>query len=115
VLRVALWAGWGVAIGVVAIASLTPQAAPPAAFHIDKVTHFAAYALLAALPGALVRRVPAAILICLLLAAMGIAIEVAQSHLPGRFGSGADAAMNLIGISTGWLIGRRWRHLLPGS
>ena len=54
-----------------------------------------------------------AILVAAVLGGMGLGLEIAQSFVPGRVGSAADAVMNVLGVALGWGLGRRVRHRLP--
>lgn len=89
----------------VAWGSLRP-AVPSDAPSWDKLQHFAAYALLAALGAAALGRAPWTL--PLALAVMGAGIEGLQAALPtGRTASLGDAVANLAGASLAWLLVRR--------
>jgi VanZ family protein len=117
------------AAGVVLVGSLLP--APPsdpsvtvAAFGlgVDKWVHAASYALvagLAAASGQQRRRTLALIAVVVGVTAFGVGVEVAQSFVPGRTTSAADAVANAVGAAVGvtgwWLFVRRGRAETPLS
>jgi VanZ family protein len=107
---------------VVLVGSLlpTPTAASeasvvaPLGVGADKWVHAASYAVVAGLAAATRgwgRRVPALVAVVVAVAAFGAGVEVAQSFVPGRTASGADAVANAVGAAVGvaawWLIARR--------
>ena len=114
-----LRAAWFAAIAVITVAALLPAFAPSGANHADKWSHFAAYAALgilgmAAFPGR--PRLVAAVLM-----ANAVAIELAQSRVPGRSGSIGDVLADAAGIAAGMIAirlvsrqagaaARRWRQ-----
>jgi VanZ family protein len=110
--------GWWAALWVLAVVlliagSLNPVTKPPNAHHIDKFVHLLVYGALAGLPALRLRRVRAALLIAVVLVAIGCAIEVLQGLVPGRQGSVGDALANTLGIALGFAAGRQLRLLLP--
>lgn len=92
------------AIAVVAVVflSVTPRPLPTSGPLLsDKVQHLAAYAVLAILGGfglAAGRRVGR---VALALFGLGVAMEVVQSFVPGRFAGLDDVAANSLGILIG--------------
>ena len=40
----------------------------------------------------------------MILAIVGLLVEVGQSHVPGRVGSAGDALANTLGVLGGWVI-----------
>lgn len=92
---------WILIVGVVGWVSLTPGFGATAEYHIDKILHLCVYLVLGALPGFALPRPSWAALAGLLLALIGVALEVGQSAIPGRVGSVGDAAANVVGASLG--------------
>jgi len=111
--RTALLVLWPLAVVAVAGASLVPQLAPSGGsflfLPIDKCIHFAAYAGLAFLPQATLLRPDWARLGALSMAAFGVAVEIAQSYVPGREGSVGDAVINALGVVGGIALGMALR------
>ncbi len=109
-----LWAGLAVAAAlVVAWGSLTPGDALPRSLPWDKASHFLGYAAIAGLGGLAGLRLSLAFAAAAL---FGVAIEFAQSAVPGRFGGDpADLLANALGAGCAVLLlaGLR-RALLPG-
>jgi hypothetical protein len=108
-----------VALGVVLVGSLLP--APETGgtsvglFGVgaDKVVHAAGYAAVAGLAAASRdwrRRGLAVVAVVVAVTAVGAGVEVAQSFVPGRTMSGADAVANAVGAAAGvvgwWLLDR---------
>jgi len=98
-----VWAGL---ILVVATLSLWPGGLVSDHYHIDKLGHFGAYALLAFLPAILGRSAHWLIVITVGLVAAGILLEVAQLLVPGRVPSFIDGLANTTGVLAGFLAGR---------
>jgi VanZ family protein len=96
-------------VGLIA-ASITPSLSPPSAHNLDLVVHFGVYVVLAALPAVLFGRLGLAIALGVLLAGVGLGIEVAQSYIPGRNGSELDLFANCLGIGLGLAAGRLLRR-----
>jgi hypothetical protein len=116
-----------VAVGVVLVGSLVPapstgdaSLAGPFGVGADKWVHAAGYAVVAGLAAATrdrhgvtasprpVLRFAAVIAVVAAVAAFGAGVEVAQSFVPGRTTSGADAVANTVGAAVGvaswWLL-----------
>lgn len=87
------------AIAIIVVMSLRPSVAMGGVPHIDKVLHFAAYAILAGLARLGWPKLWGG-WIFLVFAILGVGIEIAQ-HLMnvGRMGSLGDVAANLIGAA----------------
>ena len=96
-------------VGLVA-ASITPSLSPPSAHHLDLVVHFGVYVVLATLPAVLLGRLGLAFALAVLLAGVGLGIEVAQSYIPGRNSSELDLFANCLGIGLGLAVGRLFRR-----
>ena len=103
---------WLIAIIGVGMGSFLPSLAPPAIHHIDLYVHFAAYALLAGLPLFITQSLKWRSISIILIIAIGLGVEWAQSYIPGRTGSLDDAVANLIGISLGALVSGALSHRL---
>ncbi|WP_380675893.1 VanZ family protein [Salinigranum sp. GCM10025319] len=110
------------ALGVVLVGSLLPAPETGGAsiglfgVGVDKVVHAASYAVVAGLAAASRdwrRRGLAVLGIVVAVAVFGAGVEVAQSFVPGRTMSGADAVANAVGAATGvvgwWLFDRNRR------
>ncbi len=98
-------------VGLVA-ASITPSLSPPSAHHLDLVIHFGVYVVLAALPAALLGRLRRVIALGVLLAGVGLGIEMAQSYVPGRSSSELDLFANCLGVLLGLAVGRWLRRYI---
>jgi VanZ family protein len=86
-------------------------------YHMDKVAHAVAYALLALLvcrawrdPGT-----GSLVLIALLCAAYGVFNEMHQAYVPGRYTSAGDAVANAVGAFAMALLWPRLRRSSPQS
>lgn len=90
-----------VALAVIAVLSLLPQADVPQIGVSDKIEHFGAYAGLAFLGGIGFNRGRWMVLLPLLLIALGIALEFLQQLAPGRASEVADAVANSLGVAAG--------------
>jgi len=92
---------FGLAVAAIIAGSLLPGVDAPELPASDKWMHFGGYAVLSVL-GALsftsMRRILLVAIACFLL---GAALEGAQSRIPGRQASLADAAANLAGVAAG--------------
>ncbi len=98
---------------VLVVMSLLPGTALPAVAVSDKVAHGAAYLALAVLPVARGVRPWAAAAGTLLLAPLGLLLEVVQMAISGRGFEWRDAAANVAGVAAGmalgWLTRLVWR------
>ncbi len=117
-LRYLAVAAFAVAAVAVVFLSVTPRPLPTSGPLLsDKVQHLAAYAVLAVLGGfgfAAGRRVGR---VALALFALGVAMEIVQSFVPGRFAGLDDVVANstgiLIGCGLALIVNRgfsRWVH-----
>lgn len=109
---------FAVAVVAVVFLSVTPRPLPTSGPLLsDKVQHLAAYAVLAVLGGfgfAAGRRIGR---VALALFALGVAMEIVQSFVPGRFAGLDDVVANstgiLIGCGLALIVNRgfsRWVH-----
>lgn len=114
-----------VTAGVVFVGSVLPlpstggdvALAGPFGVGADKWVHAASYAVIAALAvgrGTRLTGVLGLVAVVLAVAAFGASIEVAQSFVPGRTASSADAVANTVGAVVGvvavvawWVLARR--------
>jgi len=103
-----VWLALAAAVFVVA---LLPNAGPPSAWGADKVVHFAVFMVLAAVPAMVLSRGRAMLGAEVFLLGIGLSIELAQSFIPGRVGSGADFLADVLGVLVGVAVGRLlWRR-----
>jgi VanZ family protein len=103
---------WLVLVTAVVVASLLPAAAPPGAWGLDKIVHFAVFLVLAVAPAAVLPRGWELLCAGVFLVVVGLGIEVAQSFVPGRVGSGDDFFADAVGVFAGVVLGRLvWRRL----
>lgn len=72
----------------------------------DKLEHFCAYALIAVIGSAAFPRSSAAGLLGFGLTGLGIALELAQTQVSGRFGDPMDALANGLGVLIGLALAR---------
>jgi VanZ family protein len=95
--RIGLRLAFAAAAIAVVVLSLLPRESLPAVGVSDKYEHLAAYALLAAnaWPAFPSRR--AALWLMLLLSLMSVALEFAQTFVPGRSGEVTDALVGILG------------------
>ncbi len=101
---------WIVALAAVIFLSLSPRHGPPGGLHIDKLAHFAAYAVLAALPFAafLARRAVLAAAAAML--PFGLVLEGLQALVPQRSADPFDALANAAGVAAGIALGTTLRR-----
>lgn len=102
------WSAIGawVALAIVCAASLTPQSALPEDLPSPVLLHFVAYAIPAALSTLAAMSGRKAIVAALAILLISLAIEVAQSLIPGRYAEFADAVANTAGVIAGLAAGR---------
>lgn len=103
---------WTISIVGLIAASIIPSLSPPSAHHLDLLIHFGVYVVLAALPAALLERLRVVIALGVLLAGVGLVIEMAQSYVPGRSSSELDLIANCLGILSGLAVGRLLRRYI---
>lgn len=103
---------WTISIVGLIAASIIPSLSPPSAHHLDLLIHFGVYVVLAALPAALLERLRVVIALGVLLAGVGLVIELAQSYVPGRSSSELDLIANCLGILLGLAVGRLLRRYI---
>jgi len=99
---------WFLAIAVVVTGSLLPGNSAAlrwlAMLHVsDKAEHFLAYAVLAWFPGWLYSRA-SGLSACGMLFALGVALEIAQTAVPGRSCELMDALADLAGVLSGFAV-----------
>jgi VanZ family protein len=98
---------WFISIVLVGYLSLTPRIEIPYPFSgADKLAHCLAYAWLAILPFFGFARVRAAFTGALLMVPLGIGLEFAQRHVPGRDFSIADMIADSAGVVLGIVVAR---------
>ncbi|NUB13680.1 hypothetical protein GAY28_13800 [Azospirillum brasilense] len=88
-------------MGIAFWAALQPQLAPSGLYGFDKLVHAGAFGLLTLLGILASASRRAAALAVLAVFALGAAIEVAQSFVPGREASLSDLAGDAVGIALG--------------
>ena len=110
--RIQVFALWTILVVGLIVASIIPSLRPPSAYQLDLVIHLGVYLVLAALPAALLGRLRLAIAMGVLLAMVGLGIEVAQSYVPGRTSSELDLFANFLGIVLGLTTGRLLRRYI---
>ncbi|MCE2659873.1 MAG: VanZ family protein [Rubrivivax sp.] len=117
--RVALFSsparrGWAVAMAVTAavVAVKALSVSPPGpAFAWDKINHVAAFTALA-FCGLFTFRATARphFWVSFILLAFGVAIELAQLYVPGRWGDVEDVVADAVGIVLGLMLAHRVAH-----
>lgn len=113
------WAVLALLLAVVTTLALLPQQEVVVGTGWDKADHCLAFAALAAVALRAWAHVPApagrwwTVLGWLL--GYGVAIELLQSQIPGRHGSGLDVAADAVGLVLGSLVYGLARRLLPWS
>jgi VanZ family protein len=103
------WLMWIAALAVTFLAGLIPQFAPPGEYEADKLIHAGVFFALA-LPAALLAGEHRSRAI-LAVAALGLAIEIGQSYVPGRTGSVFDFGADMVGVAMAAWVGlllQRW-------
>ena len=90
-IRIGFRLAFAAAVAAVIVGSLLPRGTLPPVGMSDKHQHLAAYAALAALAWAAFPTRRAAFWLMLLLPLLAIALEFAQTFVPGRSGEIADA------------------------
>lgn len=106
----ASFVAWIVAILAVVFMSLNSKLGPPSEAGADKVFHCLGYLTLALLPHAGFLRRTAARWASGAMFPLGIAIEIAQGYVPGRFSDPWDALANTIGVVCGLALGVAFRR-----
>jgi VanZ family protein len=90
----------------VAILSLLPRDGLPVMPLGDKAEHLLAYTALAYVGVLAARGARAGIATCVLLVALGAALEVLQALVPGRFADLRDVAADAAGVALGVALAR---------
>jgi VanZ family protein len=108
---------WVISISAVCYFSLVPGLELPVDFwNADKVYHIIAYAWLALLPMLRFRTRKGAVLAACSLVILGIILEIAQTHIPGRIFSFLDITANGLGVLAGVVLGNsvrpKFQHML---
>lgn len=93
--------------------SLLPAESLSAASVNDKIAHFICYALFALLAGAFALSARSYLGLCIGLALYGLALEGAQSFVPGRDSSLLDALANSAGVALGFITVRLYNRFNP--
>jgi len=97
---------WTISICTVCYFSLLPELELPIDFwNADKVYHIIAYAWLALLPMLRFRTRKGAVLAACSMVILGIILEIAQTHIPGRTFSFLDITANGLGVLAGVVFG----------
>jgi VanZ family protein len=109
---------WTISICTVCYFSLLPELELPIDFwNADKVYHMIAYAWLALLPMLRFRTRWGAVLAACSMVILGIILEIAQTHIPGRTFSFLDMTANGLGVLAGVVFGGwvrpKFRSILP--
>ncbi|RVU36784.1 VanZ family protein [Hwanghaeella grinnelliae] len=103
--------GFWLVLAAVTVLSLLPLQFAVQSGASDKIEHFVAYAALTAAGRIGYRDRPGPLMLAAAIVVYGIAIEIAQSFIPGRMMSGWDVFANttgvLIGLGLSWLVLRR--------
>jgi VanZ family protein len=95
--RIGLRLAFAAAAIAVVVSSLLPRHSLPSVGISDKYEHLAAYAVLAANAWMAFPSRRAALWLMLLLPLMSVALEFAQTFVPGRSGEAADALVSALG------------------
>lgn len=100
-------------LGVVAVVwvSLLPQESLPPVGLWDKLQHLVAYGALAVTGGVAFPGNRRLLVLGGALILFGGALELAQSQIPGRFGSLGDALANGLGVALGLAAAHLWARL----
>jgi len=80
--------------------------------YLDKIFHLLSYLWLAMLLALYFRTRKSFLLVPVLLILLGIALEIIQSYIPGRFFSVPDMISNSLGVVAGALLGKKIKSLL---
>ena len=103
---------WLAGIAVTATLYLLPNNGPPGAHHADKFIHLFVFAAIG-LPVRAARLRPQGFgAFAALNAVLAVALEVAQSFVPGREFAWLDVAANLAGLGIGMAVGARLEGML---
>jgi VanZ family protein len=89
------------AVAAIFWAALQPALAPSGENQMDKLAHVAAFGFMASLGWVACSRLGSRAVVLLGLVCLGVAIEVAQGFVPGRYSSRMDILANLLGIGAG--------------
>lgn len=102
---------WVIIVLAISGFSLWPEGFVPDTYMLDKLAHFSAYALLAAVPAIFITSWRTLFWVAAGLIAIGAGLEGAQHLLPHRWASYSDLAANIAGVLTGtamgWIVGSR--------
>lgn len=110
-------AGWwvillGWALALTWASSIPGTDRPPVMPHLDKLLHFAAFAVGGAVAERAVGAGRSSAIATILVAAFGLLDEWHQSHVVGRHADGLDAIADAAGALAGALLSRRARGAL---
>lgn len=101
-----LWLSvWAAGAGLTAVAYLLPETAPPGEYQADKFIHLVVFAALGIPLRAAVLQPRGFAWLVAINAALAVALECAQSFVPGRIFSLFDIAANLLGLGFGIVAG----------
>ena len=105
-LRFWLAAGWLLVVLVITLSLMSPPSDLPGFPGVDKLTHLAAYAVLALWFGFIYLPGPRYVRLSLGLVFMGVALELIQGICGHRSMDVYDMAANGSGVAVGWLLSR---------
>ena len=97
---------WFLLLVLITIGSLMPAHGVPSFQHMDKCIHFGAYAFMAFIPAYFSDKRSVIVKTGVILALLGVGIEIAQYFVPNRSMSVYDFVANVLGISLGICVGR---------
>jgi len=104
---------WMCSLIIIVYFSLQPSMAITAqSRYLDKIFHLLSYLWLAMLLMFYLRTNRSFLLVPVLLILLGIALEILQSYIPGRFYSVPDMISNSLGVVAGALLGKKIKSLL---
>ena len=104
---------WFFLIAAVTVLSLLPASVVPRLPGGGTLEHFSAYLALALIPAVAMRRVYSVFVAVILMACLGVLLEILQTAIPGRAFEWVDIVMNTVGVTAGALAGIPLRLLFP--
>jgi VanZ family protein len=94
-----LWCVWALAVALTPVAGLMPQLSPPGEYEADKFIHIGVFFCLGLPPALMMKQGAARWSALLLVALMGLGVEIAQNFVHGRTGSLSDLMADLVGVA----------------